>query len=156
MESYLCCLGWNRLIKPNMRFKKSQFGTPKYEHVFISSQCDENFTVGYCATCNLYRHAMVIIISDCTAFIVPDVCSRALLCPEVLPGDRDLREGAEGWAGVEAERSSEAGGRELRDPHVGKGPDLPLEPDGIPGDVSPSTSKTNMTLCNIFVVLACH
>ena len=79
-----------------MRFKKTQFGTPKYEHVFISNQCDETFTVGYYATCNLYRRAMVINISDWTAFIVLDICSRALLCPEVLPGDRDLREGAEG------------------------------------------------------------
>ena len=58
-----------------------------------------------------------------------------MLRPQVLPGDRAVREGAEGGAGGQGQGDPAAEGRELR--HLGVGPraHLPVERDGVPRDI---------------------
>ena len=66
-----------------------------------------------------------------------------MLCVEILPGDRDLRQRTKGRAGIEAEGGSKAGGRELWNAFAGENQKLSLESHGVSGDLQIRTGNGN-------------
>lgn len=80
---------------------------------------------------------------------------RTLLCTEVLPWDRDLREGAKGWARVQTKGGPEVGGWKLWHSLLWQSENIPVESHGISGNIKTGPGRSwcsnTMTIFQFFV-----